>query len=248
MRKRIRVVTPITTVGLVNAKGYQAIAGPDTEISVVQIDRGPASIESEFDKMLAIPDTVFKIMEAEREGMDAVVINAMGDPGLHPARQVVSIPVVGPAEATMHIASMLGHRFSVVTILGSVAPMLGGLAKTYGVFDKLASARWIGIPVLELETDPKRLVESLVQESITAIKEDGAHVIVLGCTGMFGLVEAVQSGLAQQGYGEIPVLDPIPVAIRMAEALVDLRLTHSKLAYPPPSDKRIVGFDVPARK
>lgn len=243
--KRIRIVLPITTKGLVDTQGYKVIASPETEISTVQIDRGPASIESEFDKMLAIPDTVFKVMEAEREGMDAVVINAMGDPGLYPARQVVSIPVVGPAEATMHTASMLGYRFSVVTILESVAYMLTQLSKFYDVYGKLASVRWVGIPVLALENDPKRLVKLLVEETGTAIKDDGAHVIVLGCTGMFGLAQAVQVGLEKQGYVGIPVLDPISVAIKVAEAMVDLRLIQSKRSYPPPSEKDIVGYDVP---
>ena len=248
MSRKIRVVTPIITEGFVRTEDYQAVAGPDTEISTVLIERGPASIESEFDEMLAVPDTVFKIMEAEKDGIDAVVINCMGDPGMNPAREAVSIPVVGPAEATMHVASMLGHKFSVVTVLESVVPMLDNEAKRYGVFDKLASARWVNIPVLELERDPKRLVDSLVNESVKAIDEDGAHVIVLGCTGMFGLVEAVQEGLIQRGYTGIPVLDPIPVAIKMAEALVDLRLTHSRRTYSPPLEKRIVGFEVPERK
>lgn len=41
----------------------------------------------------------------------------------------------------------------------------------------------------------------------------------------------------------MPVIDPVPAAVRVAEALVDLRLSHSKRSYPPPPKKRIMGFD-----
>ena len=47
---------------------------PALTISRVEISRGPASIESAFDDMLAVPDTVAKIIEAERDGVHAVVI------------------------------------------------------------------------------------------------------------------------------------------------------------------------------
>src|SRR3546814_4706331 len=87
--------------------------------------------------------------------LDAVIIDCMGDPGLKAAREVVSIPVLGPSETAMHLAAMLGHRFSIVTVLDSVVPMIDNLAKLYGMADKLASIRVIDIPVLDLESDRK---------------------------------------------------------------------------------------------
>ena len=248
MRKRIRVVTPIITRGVYNAADAEAVAGPDTEISSVLLDAGPASIESEYDEMLAVPDTVAKIIQAENDGVDAVIINCMGDPGMKPAREAVSIPVLGPAETTMHVASLLGHKFSVVTVLDSVIPMLENEAKVYGVFDKLASIRVVNIPVLELTNDIDRLIRALVDESVKAVEEDGAHVIIFGCTGMLGFAEAVKKGLEERGHAGIPVLDPIPVCIKVAEALVDLGLRHSKRTYQPPRAKEIVGYSLPVAR
>ena len=142
MGKRIRLVTPVISDGFLRrTELFQPVAGWQTEISQVQIERGPASIESEFDEALAVPDTVAKIIEAERDGVDAVVIDCMGDPGMQAAREAVSIPVLGPGEATMHIASMLGHRFSIVTVLSSCIPLMENQAKVYGVAGKLASVR-----------------------------------------------------------------------------------------------------------
>ena len=86
MGKRIRVVTPVLSDGFLRqAEQFQPVAGWQTEISQVQIERGPASIECELDEALAVPDTVARIIEAERDGVDAVVIDCMGDPGVHAA-------------------------------------------------------------------------------------------------------------------------------------------------------------------
>lgn len=244
MYKRIRVITPIVTEGFRRAEDFAALGGPDTEITQAQIERGPASIESELDEALAVPDTVLKIVEAERDGVDATVIDCMGDPGLRPAREMVSIPVLGPAETSMHLAAMLGHKFSVVTVLERLRPQFENEAKIYGVAEKLASVRAVDIPVLELEQDREHLVSALVQESVRAVEEDGADVIIFGCTGMLGCAQAVEQGLRDLGYDGVPVIDPVPAAIKVAGALVDLQLTQSKRTYPAPPTKRIVGYEI----
>jgi allantoin racemase len=81
----------------------------------------------------------------------------------------------------------------------------------------------------------------VIEESAKAVREDGAHVIVPGCTEMIGMTWAVQEGLAERGR-EVPVIDPPAVAVKLAEGLVDLGLAHSKRTYPPPPDKEIVGY------
>ena len=112
MKKQIRIVTPIAAQGSWRSVDQSVLEGPGYEISVTEIDSGPASLESGFDEMLAVPDTVAKIIAAEREGVDAVVIDCMGDPGLKAGREAVRIPVLGPCETSMHLAAMLGQRFS----------------------------------------------------------------------------------------------------------------------------------------
>ena len=82
----------------------------------------------------------------------------------------------------------------------------------------------------------------MVQKAVEAIEQDGAHVIVLGCTGLAGLDQQVQNGLREKGY-DIPVIDPASIALKVAEAIVDAKLTHSKRTYPYPPAKEIVGYD-----
>jgi allantoin racemase len=240
---RTRVVTPITAgeFGREAIPDILAVARADNQVDHVQIDRGPASIESEFDEALAIPATLEKIVEAARAGIDAVVINCMGDPGLYPARQLVSIPVVGPFQAAAMTAASLGHRFAVTTVLDAVIPMFHDRAAVYGIRDKMASVRAIDIPVLQLEEDRERMVRALVDVASRQIREDGADVIVFGCTGMAGVADEVRHRLLQQGL-DVPVVDPAPLALKWAEALVDMRLSHSGRAFPVPAAKPLPGY------
>ena len=198
-------------------------------------------MESAYDEALAAPDVVARVREAEEEGMNAVIINCFGDPGLDAAHELVSIPVIGPCETSMHVAAMLGHKFSVITVLERLIPELELHAQKYGVGWKFASARSVDLPVLDLEEGREQFVDLMVESAAEAIEEDGAHVIVLGCTGLAGLDAQVKSGLSKAGY-EVPVIDPASIALKMAEALVDARLTHSKRTYPQPPEKEIVGY------
>ena len=243
MMKQIRVVTPITTHGFRKLSDFAHLASAEVEISLKEIDIGPASIECEYDEMLAVPDTVAKIIEAEREGVDAVVIDCMGDPGLKPGRECVSIPVVGPSEAAMHAAAMLGHTFSVITVLKRLRPQFENQAKVYGVAEKFASVRAVDIPVLELETDLGSVKRALTEQALLAIEEDGADAIIFGCTGMLGCAEAVREGLLTRSY-DVPVIDPVPYAIRLAVSLVEAGLSHSRITYPAPPSKPVVGYDM----
>ena len=234
--RQIRVIVPVTTAGLVTQDDYQAVAGPGTAISLTQIRQGPASIECELDRALAVPAILSDAIAAEKDGVQAIVIDCMGDPGLKPAREAVSIPVVGPAEASMHFACMLGHKFSVITVLDSVLPMFEDQARVYGVHEKMVSARSVNIPVIELErglcSSPERLVSAMADQAVKAVEQDGAHVVILGCTGMFGFAQAIQKQMTERGCSGVPVLDPIPIAVRVAETLIDLGLRNSSRTYP----------------
>lgn len=240
---RTRVVVPVTATELGDERSISALGDGGRTVDRVQIVRGPASIESEYEAALAAPDTLRLMAEAETEGVDAAVIDCMGDPALQAARELVSMPVLGPAQTGMHLACLLGHRFSVATIGEQAIPELENLARVYGVSEQLASVRSVDIPVLELADDPDRLAEALVEASAAAVLEDGAHVILFGCTGMAGYAKRVRDGLAAHGIEGVPVIDPMPAAVRIAQALAELGLTHSKRTYPHPPAKDIPGFD-----
>jgi allantoin racemase len=244
VKKHVRLVTPITTKGSWQSIDLSALEGPGYEISVSEIDSGPATIECEFEEMLAVPDTVAKIIAAEREGVDAVVIDCMGDPGLKAAREAVGIPVLGPCETSMHLAAMLGQKFSVVTILDRLRPLFENSCKLYGVYERLASVRSVEIPALDFKGSAGATMQAVTEQAILAVEQDGADVIVLGCTDMVGCAEGIRKGLLDKG-NDAPVIDPLQATIRLAAAVVDAGLSHSKLTYPAPPERPAVGFSQP---
>jgi allantoin racemase len=96
-------------------------------------------------------------------------------------------------------------------------------------------ARCIYTPVLKL-SDKKVLEQRLVLASETAIREDGAEAIVLGCTGMLGLAGSVGKRLSEKGLA-VPVVNPTASAIGYLELLIRSGLTHSLSSYPRPLEK-----------
>jgi len=198
---RIRVIIPVVGEHWIAPvqEAYGRAGRPGTEISAVAIDRGPASIESVRDEALAVPGILSRVRAAEAEGMDAVILDCMADPGLDPARELASIPIIGPAQAAMHLAAKCVHRFSVITVLEQSIPRVHRQILRYGLAGKVASVRAINIPVLEMGEDRGRVARALIEESARAIREDGAHIIVPGCTEMIGMAPVVQEGLAERG-------------------------------------------------
>ncbi len=109
----IRVINPTITTSWEQESldAYRNAAGPGTEVSIVTLDWGTPSVEGHVAESLVTPDIIAKAIEAEREGADAVIVDCMGDPGVQACREAIDIPVIGPAEASMHLAAVLGHRF-----------------------------------------------------------------------------------------------------------------------------------------
>jgi allantoin racemase len=241
MAIHIRVVTPITTQGFRTQDDATPLQSEGVTVDFVNIDTGPASIECDYEIMLAQPSTIARTVEAERQGADAVVIDCMGDPGLFAARECVSIPVLGPMQTSMSVAATMGHKFGVVTVLSRILPMIERQAAVYGMAAKLASARSVNIPVLELEKDLAATKRALIAEARKAVVEDGADYIIFGCTGMLGCAAAVREGLLADGL-DVPVIDPVPTTVNVAAALVRSRLSHSKHTYRQPPKKAVVGY------
>lgn len=230
---KIRMIAPVTSTSLRNdaLPAIAAYARKDVEISIVNLDRGPASIESIYEEALAAPQVVQRSLEAERDGVDAVVIDCMNDPGLEAAREMVSIPVVGAAQSAMMLAAILCDKFSVISTAKRDVYPVENLIRRYGLTEKYASTRSVDIPVLELHENSERLLSALIEESQKAIQQDGAKGIVFGCTGMRNVSLALKAKLKKLNLDAV-VIDPSPAALKWAEMLVDLKLSQSRRTYP----------------
>ena len=206
----------------------QTFVGPGTTVEARPHGKGPRSIESMWEEYLSVPGLLESVIDLEREGFDAVVPGCFGDPGIDGARELVTIPVLGPGATSMVVAANIGHRFSIVTVLENVVRPLENLALLTGVGPKLASVRQIGIPVLELNSDPDATFSRLIDVSRDVIESDRADVLVLGCGTL-----SFRAAELQDAVG-VPVINPLQVTLKMAELLVSSGLSHSKRSHPVP--------------
>jgi allantoin racemase len=170
-------------------------------------------------------------LRAEEEGYDAVVMDTVSDSGLYALRSRLTIPVIGPGLVSYAVAIMLGKRFSIVTMWDKWRHLYEKNLDVYHLWEKCASIRAVNIPP-DVETlfagKEEEMFEKLTAEGRKAIEEDGADVILLGSTTMH------QAGDYMSAHLPAPVINPGPVAIKMAETIVELGLSHSKVAFPTP--------------
>jgi len=210
---------------------YAGLARSESIISVSILDeRVPLNADPSDDFIL--PEILDKIIESENNGMDAVIVDCMEDPGVEEGRRLVDIPVVGPGHAAMNMAVILGHRFSILYPMEQLV-FIRQLVHKYQLSSMLASIKYLPCGLEGIITDTKSTMESLQQTAIAAIEEDGASVIVPVCTLTSPLIQPLQTFLHEKGY-PVPVIDGAAAAVKLAENLVDMDLTHSRVTYPLP--------------
>lgn len=223
---KIMVINPNNSVSMTEhlRRELSKIKRPDTELVVVCPSTGPASIESAYDEAIAAPPTLELVGQANLEGYDGVILACFSDPGIHAAKEISEIPVVGIQEASLHAAAMLGYKFTILTPLPQRIPHKHEEVRRYRLESSLASVRALGMTVAETDANPERTKQRIFEAASRAAEEDGAEVIILGCAGMAGYAREVEQRLG------LAVLDPSAVALKMCEALIDAGLRHSKRA------------------
>lgn len=235
---RILLINVNTTESMTGAIVATArkVASAGTEVVGLTPSFGPESCEGNVDSYLAVVG-VMDAVRAYDSPYDAVVQAGFGEHGREALQELLDVPVVDITEAAAHVASLLGRSYSVVTTLDRTVPLIEDRLKLAGLDGRCASVRASGLGVLELEQDPARAVAAIVDQARQAVQDDHAEVIVLGCGGMAGLDRQVADNT------RVPVVDGVAAAVKLAEALVGLGLTTSKVrTYAPPRPKRIIGW------
>jgi Asp/Glu/hydantoin racemase len=181
---------------------------------------------------------------------NAIVLLGGGDPGYQEAREIgrhFGIPVTSCADAQMQVAGMLGHRFSIVDISEAHNTRMEDLVVQYRFTERCASIRNIDFPLPRPPDFSERpihaekgrvergeasdMLDASVRESVAAIEEDGAEVILLGCSAIYWVQPFLQRRLVELGW-EVPVLEGYRCAIEQAKLMVDLGVAASRLAFP----------------
>ena len=236
---RILVLNPNTSPSMTAeiAAAAQAAAAASTELVCLAPRFGTAAIDSAAESYLSavgVMDVVTSLLDSGAFDYDAVVLAGFGEHGRDALAEMLSVPVFDIAECAAHVAHLIGRRFSVVTTLArSIAPIEDRLLLA-GLDAHCASVRACGLGTAEVDADPAAAVKAIVDEAARAVAEDGADVICLGCAGMAGVTAAISHELG------VPAVDGVAAAIALAQAVVGLGLSTSKIGVyaPGPANPR----------
>jgi allantoin racemase len=189
---------------------------------VINPEKGPLGLESYYHNYLAAVNVYKRILEAEKEGYDGVVVASFGDPGIEVAKEILGIPVVGITESSYALASLLCTKFLVVVSAETAVHRQVRYLKALGFPDYRFAVRSIGLTILDVMSDRMSLPDVLAKSCEPALKETGAELVVLGCSGFSGFRKELEELL------HVPVVDPIVAGVYVCEALIKMGLKQSK--------------------
>lgn len=213
---RLLYINPNSTTAMTDSMVAVAReANPEAEVMGWTNADGPPAIQGEADGAAAVPGLLALLPKAKQAGADAIIIGCFDDTGLDEVRAAAHCPVIGIGQAAYVAASLLGHRFSVITTLPVSVPVIEANIAALGFASACRSVRASGLPVLVVEEGSEETRAHLAAE-IVASRAEGATAAVLGCAGMAALAPdlAERSGM--------PLIDGVAAAAHLAQAAARL--------------------------
>ena len=226
-------------------KHLNSVKRADTQISINGIDRG--SLDLHFNSTVAMnsfaPGGVMdKLIQANREGYDAVAIGCFLDSALEEARELTDIPIFGLAETSIHMACMLGNRFSGVAFCDKQVQHYDAIVRKYGLENRAVPFGSLGIDFEQVQkgfSDPATIMDPF-RKCLKKLSEAGAEVILPAC-GCVNTIVVREKITEMEG---MLILDINALLLKVTEAMADFyKLTgvsrSRKLLYQKPTSANI---------
>lgn len=231
---RLLLFNPNTSHSLTDRMAATARAAlPEgVTLSIATAPRGFPYISNRSEAQIAGAVTL-EVLATEAAGTDAAIIAAFGDPGVPAARDLFPFPVIGPAEASMLTAAMLGDRFSIVAFTPRMQSWYRDAVHEVGLDRRFAGFRAPRIAPRSPETAQEDLRDDLLDCIRACCEEDGADVVITAGAPLAGFAALVRADAAA------PLVDPIAAAVQQA-------LTLARMAVHDPGAPRIYGDPKPS--
>lgn len=199
--------------GPVHEEMIAEIAREGVEVVMVDLPDVPVtSVSSRHDADVVAAAHTRAALQAEAEGFDAVAMGCLMEPGVSAARELLQIPVVGEAQASMHMAALMARKFSFVGPFTRDSRIEFDLARRYGFSNHLVSVRGVGATSLSFAAGQEGLADLMIEAARLAIEEDRAQAII--GYGSLSVIRAMREALP------VPVINPVTAGILVAEMLV----------------------------
>ncbi len=233
---RILVINPNTspTVSEVIRRGLDAMAMEGTQVTVINAPFGAEAIETPAEACIA-GHAVLAALAEQRDGYEAVVIGAFGDPGLDAAASVLTVPVVGTGASAILEASRDGRPFAIVTMGAGLKPAIEAQVARCGVLGQLTAIQFIEASVLDVAGNQKRFAEA-IGDHVRSPANAAAKAVVLGGAPFTGMGALLTKELG------MPVAAGLEPALRRAHELATRQSGASTPSGYSKPTKRFVGL------
>lgn len=211
---KILVLNPNTSQSVTEKIAAVALnsASQDTELEIMTAPYGVPYIATRAEALIGGQVALEVLAEREHE-FDAAVLAAFGDPGLGALREMMTIPIIGLAEASMLMAGPLGRNFSIVSFSSNLEAWYRECVEWNKMEHRLASIRMLDAPFTDIGSVQSELEDMLVDLAEKAVLEDNAEVIITAGAPLAGLATKVRSRIS------VPVVEGVAAAIKVAEAM-----------------------------
>lgn len=210
---------------------------PDTLVSFSYLESGTSAMIGAADEAAAAPLVVERVLQAQNQGYDGVVIAGVLEPGLAAAREAATIPIAGAGQSGLLAAGTMGRRIAVLTTVNSLCPLIFRHAAAIGLDSRLAVVAAVGITEPELGLAPDFTGARALAVARDAIERDRADVILIGHPGLCAIGQRLIDRLG------VPVIDATAAAVKVAEMMIFYRWGVSRHAYPAVTVRRRDGFE-----
>ena len=156
-----------------------------------------------------------RVRELSESGKyDAIVTSGSIEPGFFAGRMISNIPIAFCLHSAVHMASLVGERFSIIELTDTMGQIIRHLVQLYGLSHKLASIRTVSLsstvtmgyirdyPKEERVKIPevKKLLDEVAARCQVAIEKDRADSLILGCPPLQCFEDEIREGLDKAGY------------------------------------------------
>jgi len=142
-----------------------ALSYPSAEVEVGIVDMAASPYfygMTPTEIQLVAPAFIESFRRAEREGYDAVVPLGMLDLGVDGGKSAVDIPVVGPTEACLHVASLIGDQFGLMVYHEDMVAYSRAIVRRYGMLDRVVGFGTSGFDLPDLAAHHDEVVGNFV--------------------------------------------------------------------------------------
>ena len=229
--RHIRILVPIAAelpdlLAAEVLEPLKCLVSDDLQISARLLREGPSVIETVEDELACVPGLENLALEAVRDGVDGLVVDCMADPGVDKLRQMVPIPVLGPAETAMKLAGVLERRFTVVVPSVGIARLVDQQVAGHGLMQWYSGSQSAGVSIGGSDPSRTRALGALIDAAIR-VTNARSDVIILGCTNWTGLAPQIEAALCERGRRAM-VIDPLPLTVRILGTLLQLRADQTE--------------------